>query len=110
LREKEYAEITDTLNDIWMIIVEENWELAKDMTYKVRQKFLGFSKYKKHLFPDLQFLKFQGLDEALIKLMELTSKNQETDSEEAIQVVSRLQKEVGFFHKTMQENILNSIK
>lgn len=106
LREKEYYEITENLNNFWFAITNENRNSAKNDLYVIRQKFVCFIKYRKHLFPELNPNQFEKLDKTLVEIMKIMSVALDVDNPESIELVDKFQKEVSLFHIKMQEYII----
>jgi len=107
LREKEYAEVTENLNNFWFAITNKDREQTKDSLFIIRTKFVSFIKYKKHLFPDLNTIEFQNLDNILINVLKNASEKLDMDSPETVKLVGEFQKEVSLFHKKIQEYIIS---
>jgi fumarate reductase subunit C len=107
LREKEYAEITENLNTIWFALINEDRKAASENIYVIRQRFVSFMQHKKHLFPGLNPIEFQNLDNTLTAIMALVKENLEVDNSKTIDLVAKFQKEVSLFHKRVQEYILS---
>jgi len=107
LREKEYAEMTESFNNFWLAITNENRKVAKDNLFIIRQRFVSFIRYKKHLFPDLNPIEFQNLDNTLIEILKLTSENLDVNNPKSVELVDKFQKEVSLFHKRVQEYIIS---
>ena len=106
LREKEYYEVTENLNNFWFAIVKENRATAKNDLYVIRQKFVLFIKYRKHLFPGLNINQFEELDKSLADMMAIASSDFETDNPTVLQLVDKFKKEVSFFHQKIQEYMI----
>ena len=107
LMEKEYADISENLNNFWFAITNSNRKQSKDELMVIRTKFVNFIKYKKHLFPEFNTEQFQNLDDILIECLKKSSENLETDNPRMIELVGEFQREVSIFHKKTQEYIVS---